>query len=168
MRYDEARPLIKDGDMIAVKRRSGLLAVGTRIVTGSPYTHTGVAVWSDGRLLMAQANGGGVNFVPVSQMAEFAFDVFDCPVDRGAAVLQCWLLLGTRTGYGYADLWRLFLHIRLGFPLPAQGNSGLICSALTARTYQLAGWSPVGLPSIPWPGAVVVAFGKPPRMQVNA
>ena len=169
MNYEEARTLIKDGDMIAVKRRSGLLAVGTRLVTGSPYTHNGVALWSGGRLLLANANAGGANFIPLSQERHFDFDVFDCPegVDPDAVVLQAWLLLGTFRKYGFFDLWHLFLHIRFGVALPGE-DEDMICSALAARIYQLAGWEPVGLPSIPWPGAVVAAFGKPPRLSVKA
>jgi hypothetical protein len=167
MRYDEARSLILDGDLIAVKRRSGFLSVMTRLVTRSDYTHTGIAVWSEGRLLLAQANGGGVNFVPLSQECEAAFDVFDCPVDPASAVAQAWLLLGSRTHYGFADLARIALHLWLGVPLPKDDDGGVICSALSARIYQLAGWLPRGLPSIPWPGAVVAALGKSPRLVVD-
>lgn len=167
MIYAEARPLIRNGDLVAVKRRNGLLPILTRLVTNSPYTHTGVAVWSDGRLLMAQANGGGVNLAPLSQEASTAdFDVYGCPVDGAAAVLQAWLLLDTRTYYSFADLWRIFLFMRLGIALPKNESGGMICSTLSARIYQFAGWAPEGMPSIPWPAAIVTALRTRPRLEV--
>lgn len=154
MRYEDARPLIQTGDLIAVKRRSGPLAVGTRLVTGSPYTHTGLALWvgnkceSGGRLLIAHSTAGGGNLVPLSQEAEFDFDVFACPVDRAEVEDWIWQLLDVRFNYGFSDLWRIFLYLKLGIPLP-QDDKDLICSAMSAALYKLAGWNPPGLPSIP-------------------
>lgn len=167
MKYDQARPFIKDGDLIAVKRRSGPLAVGTRLVTKSPYTHTGIAVWAGQRLLLAQANGGGINFVPLSQEDAYAFDVFTPPVDGAAAVDAIWQVLATPVPYGFGSLLRIFLFLEFGIPLPPPPADSYICSALSAHVYQLAGWKPDGLPSIPWPGAVVAAIGAPPRLCVE-
>lgn len=168
MSYDAIRGQIQTGDLIAVRRRTGALAVATRIVTASPYTHTGLAQWvgpqGDRRLLLAQINGGGSNLVPLSQMSVYAFDVFLCPVDRQDVERAIWKTLGARMGYSIADLARIAAHIRLGVPLPQQGDE-YICSALSARLYQLAGWRPRNLPSIPWPGAVVDALETSPFLQ---
>lgn len=170
MRYEDARALIKDGDVVAVKRRSGILAFLTRLVTKSPYTHTGICFWWGGRLLMAQANGGGVNFVPVSQEAEFDFDVYDCPpgLDAAAVVAQAWQILDTRSTYDIADLFRIWLFLWFGLPLPKVDNASYICSSLSARILLACGWVPVGLPSIPWPGAVVAALNSLPRLEIKA
>lgn len=166
MLYDEARPHIATGDLVAVRRRTGPLAVGTRLVTGSPYTHTGVALGVGPRLLIAQLNAGGAGFAPLSQMAEFAFDVFACPVDRVAVEDVIWDLFGERMGYDFADLVRIALHIRLGFPLPPDSD-GRVCSSLTAVIYLAAGWNAPALPSIPWPGAIVDAFNAPPSLEIR-
>lgn len=168
MRYEDIRGQIETGDLIAVKRRTGPLAVATRLVTASPYTHTGIAQWvgleGDRRLLLAQINGGGSNLVPLSQMAVYAFDAFRCPVDRQAVERAMWKTLGDKMGYSVGDLVRLAAYIRLGVPLPPQGDD-YICSALSAYLYRLAGWQPRNLPSIPWPGAVVDALESPPFLQ---
>lgn len=168
MNYDQAREFIKDGDVLAFKRRSGPLAILTRWVTQRPETHTGIAAWSGGRLLLVQANGGGVNVIPLSQEAEFAFDVYDPPagLDRDAIVLAAWEAIGARLSYAIIDLFRIWAFLWLGIPLPADPGVNPICSLLTARILIAAGWKPVGLPSIPWPGAVAAAMNRPPRLSV--
>lgn len=167
MKYTEIRDQIKTGDLIAVRRRSGLFPIATRVVTRSPYTHTGIALWCEGRLLLAQTNGGGCNIVPLSQEAVYDFDVFDCPVDDQQVESWIWNLLGTRIPYGFVDCVRIGLHCLFGIPLPKQDGADLVCSALSALIFRKAGWNPVNLPSIPWPGAVVSALNVPARIQVS-
>lgn len=167
MNYDDARALIKTNDMIAVRRRTGFLAIATRIVTRSPYTHTGIAFWTQGRLMIAQSNAGGCNIVPLSQEAIYDFDVFDCPPAAVDVETWVWSTLGARIGYGYLDLVRIAAFILFKIPLPVHDGDDLVCSALSALIYQKAGWLPVGLPSIPWPAAVVTAFVNPARIEVR-
>lgn len=168
MKYEDARPLIETGDLIAVRRRSGPFAVATRLVTASPYTHTGVALWvgpeRDRRLLLAHINSGGASLVPLSQFSVYAFDAFLCPVERMDAERALWQAIGKKMGYSVADLARIAAHIHLGLPLPEQGDD-YICSALSARIYLQAGWTPPNLPSIPWPGAIVAAMQSPPLLE---
>lgn len=170
MRYDDARPMIQTGDLIAVRRRSGPLAIATVIVTNSPYTHTGVALWvgppGDRRLLMAHINGGGASLVPVSQEAEFGFNVYPCPVDRAEVERKIWATIGLRISYSGTDLVYILLYLKLGLPLPKQGDD-YICSALSAHLYLLAGWKPANLPAIPWPSAIVAALGASPVVEVR-
>jgi len=167
MNYQTARDHIRTGDVIAVRRKTGFLPIATRLVTRSPYTHTGIALWCEGRLLLVQENGGGCNMVPLSQEAVYDFDVFDCPVDSHLVESWCWTLLGTRIPYGFLDLALIAGNRLLGLPLPKQDGFGLICSAYSAVILEKAGWVPEGLPSIPWPGAVVSALGKPARIEVR-
>jgi hypothetical protein len=167
MNYDAARDLIKTGDLIAVRRRTGFLAIATRLVTRSPYTHTGIAIWCEGRLMLAQETGGGCNIVPLSQEAEYDFDVLDCPVDSHLVESWIWTLLGTRIPYGFVDLARIAAHILFFIPLPKEDGADLVCSALSALIYKKAGWAPVNLPSIPWPAVVVSAIGTPVRIEVR-
>jgi hypothetical protein len=160
MHYEDARPLIQTGDLIAVRRRSGPLAVATRAITDSPYTHTGTALWAGERLLLAHINGGGCSFVPLSQEAEYGFDAYECPVDRSMAEQLIWQMFGVHIAYGFAHLVRIALFLWFGVPLPKQGDD-YICSALSARIYLMAGWKPQCLPSIPWPGAIAAELGAP-------
>lgn len=168
MRYDEARQHILTGDLIAVKRRTGPMAVGTRLITGSDYTHNGIALWVEGRLLMAHINAGGASIVPLSQMAIYAFDVYDCPVgDRAAVECEAWALLGVRIDYDFKDLARIAAHIHLGVSLPLADDENMVCSSLAALILMNAGWRPAGLPSIPWPGAVTDALGGVPLIEIE-
>ncbi|MNK27654.1 hypothetical protein D3C87_460160 [compost metagenome] len=167
MRYSDVRDSIKTGDLVAVKKRSGPFAIATRLVTKSPYTHTGIAVRVGGRLLLAQANGGGCGLVPLSQEEIYEFDVFDCPVDRTVVEGIIWDMLGTHIPYGYIDLARIFGLFVLGIPLPKDDGPDMVCSALSAMMYKKAGWAPKGLPSIPWPGAVVEALNSPAKYEVT-
>jgi hypothetical protein len=52
--------------------------------------------------------------------------------------------------------------------LPKKEGPDLVCSALSARIYQLAGWQPAGLPSVPWPGAVTDQLQKELKFEVTA
>lgn len=166
MLYDDVRSLIQTGDLIAVRRRSGVLAIATRLVTCRPYTHTGVAVWCGGRLLMAHINGAGCSLVPVSQVS--CFDVFACPVDRAKVESELWAMLGKRIHYDFIDLVRIFAHLQLGVRLPRIDRGSFVCSSMSAQMYLRAGWQPESLPSIPWPGAVVDALGSVPLAAVES
>lgn len=168
--YAAARPGIHTGDLIAVRRSGDIVSGAIRTVTGAPYTHTGVAIWvgpaKTRRLLMAQVNEGGASLAPVSQLRDVAFDVFACPVDRDLAERAIWRSVGHPIDYDYVDLARIALHIRLGVPLPRQGKD-FICSSLSAYIYQVAGWTPANLPSVPWPGAIVAALGTAPTLELR-
>jgi hypothetical protein len=169
MNYDQARSKIQTGDMIAVKRTTGLFPIATRIVTNSPYTHTGIAIWAGCRLLLAQTNSGGCNLAPLSQEAIYDFDVFNCPVDRNTCEAVIWNELGNRIEYGFFDCARIFGYKVFCIPLPKRDGKSLVCSALTATIYQKAGWlPPVGFPSIPWPGADVAALQNAMKLEVKA
>jgi hypothetical protein len=167
MIYADVRNSIRTGDLIGVKRTTGLFPIATRIVTNSPYTHTGIAVWAGGRLLLAQTNSGGCNLAPLSQEAIYDFDVFDCPVDRNVCEGWIWSELGTRITYGFLDCVRIFGYKVFRIPLPKHDGPDLVCSALSAKIYIESGWTPVGLPSIPWPGAVADALQDKLKFQLT-
>ncbi|MBN3779948.1 hypothetical protein G3O06_20640 [Burkholderia sp. Ac-20345] len=172
MKYADARSQIQDGDLIAVRSRTGVMPALIRTVTQSPYTHTAVAVWvgSDDarRLLVAESNEGGCSLSPLSHYADIDFDVFPCPVDRPAALAHLWGLVGEPIAYGYVDLLRIAGNRLLGVPLPPPDTERLICSALSARIFQDAGWKPVYLPTIPAPDDVVQAIGVHPALEVRS
>jgi hypothetical protein len=157
--YESARELIQTGDLIAIRSDHGGFTALTRWFTGSPYTHTGIALWENGRLLMAE-NRHIASLVPLSQYDGKDFDVLPCPVNPQEAHLAAYCLLGRTIKYDGLDLLRIALHELLGVPLPAQDNAALICSALSAAIYRFAGWQPPGgFASIPTPRDLVQALG---------
>lgn len=158
--YAEARDRIKTGDLIAVRSLGGGLPALTRMVTRSPYTHTGIALWESGRLLLVETRGVAA-LVPLSQYEDSDFDVIDCPVDRQAAYLCVYHLLGRTIRYDFMDLLRIGAHELLGVPLPEADDELMVCSALSAAIYKSAGWQPsADFPSLPAPRDVVRAAGR--------
>lgn len=170
--YQEARGLIFTGDLIAVRGRHGILPALVRGVTGSPYTHTAVALWLDGGLYVAEMDGIKGVLVPLSQYADTDFDVFACPRDAVAeriAVKDAALAaIRTRIDYDIADLLRIAAWRTLRLPLPSRDRNGMVCSALSARIYRDVGLVLLGCPSIPAPDDLVAAFGGIPVLEVRA
>lgn len=157
--YAEARSQIKTGDLIAVRSTHGGFAALVRWFTKSPYTHTAVAIWVCGRLLMVETRIlAGI--VPMSQLGDKDFDVIRCPVaDPEYVVIEAFNILGLPIGYDFVDLLRIAARLRLGWKAPQVDDDSKICSALSASIYRLAGWRPEGLPGIPAPCEVVAAAG---------
>lgn len=174
MRYAEARRRIRDGDLIAIRSNHGGLPALTRSITGSPYTHTGVAIWMACRqtggagLYIAEMDGVKGVLTPLSQYADLAFDVYECPVSRSAACTELLSALRNRIDYDYWDLIRIAAHRLWNIGLPKVDKNGLICSALSARIYRNAGWVPAyELPSIPAPVDTVRSLGSIPYLVVR-
>lgn len=172
MSFEQIRANVRNGDLIAVRgTRSGLAAI-TRAVTGSPYTHTAVAVRLSSReaggedVYVAEMDGVKGVLVPLSQYADEAFDVFECPViSRADVVVELLLELAKRVQYDYLDLIRIGLWRLWRVTLPKRDRNGLVCSAQSARIYRKAGWLAAAyrrLPSIPAPDDLVVALGAVP------
>ena len=70
LKYDEIRKQINDGDVLLYKGkgffRSGFVATLVQIVTRSPYSHAGIAVWWNKRLMVIEAIRDGVIANPIS------------------------------------------------------------------------------------------------------
>lgn len=153
MKYSDARPLINDGDHIAVLGtdfKAKIIAIGQRWA-GLPYPttkHSGIAYWErdilgNNRLMLAQINGTGNNSVYLSQLAGHEFVVSQCPVvfDR----LQLDKLLETHYPYHFFGLVQAGLRLffsrwltsrRIG----SKTYNTMFCSMFSARFYQLCGW----------------------------
>jgi hypothetical protein len=173
VKYELAREMVRNGDLVAIRSRGTVTDQVISGVLGSPYTHTAVALWMsfDGaeRLLVAESNGGGARLVPLSQHAGADFDVFECPTERGAAGRAVLQLLGEPIRYDKGDLVLIAANRLFGVPLPDLDDDRKICSALSASIYLCAGWlPPEGLPSIPAPDDVVHAVGVHPKILVRA
>lgn len=168
MLYADIRNQIKTGDLIAVKEKGSITSFAITTVTKSPYTHTAIAIWAGGRLLVAETNPGGCRLAPLSQLDIYDFDVYECPVDRNACEQALWKEVGSMISYGYLDCIRIFGYKVFGISLPVTDGVDLICSALSATIYKQAGWTPTGLPSIPWPGAVTDQLQNVKKFEVVA
>lgn len=142
MNYNEARDKIQDGDCIAVKVRENLFHELIRFSNRSDITHTGVAVWIDGGLWMAETNGGNNHIVPMSQLENVDFDVYEPPVaDRARIRTAITESLRYRIKYGFEDLVPIGIISFLKLKLKINPGKKVVCFNYTAMIYHEAGWS---------------------------
>jgi hypothetical protein len=103
MNYEEARSRIETGDVISVRRKDGFMSKMIRAITRSPYTHSGIAIWLDGGLWMAEINGGHNHLIPLSQLQDIDLDISECPVSRDKVRTAILESLRARANYGMAS-----------------------------------------------------------------
>lgn len=65
-RYEEVRPQIKNGDVIMYEGKS-MVPKLVSWFTLSPYSHAGIAVWWNERLMVMEATMRGVRVMPLSR-----------------------------------------------------------------------------------------------------
>lgn len=142
MNYEQARPLIETGDLIAVRRSDSLLALATRFFTRDPHTHTGIAAWLDGGLWMAELNGGGNHLVPLSQLADRDFDVYCRPPEVAPDRVSVSILSNLRAhiDYGFAALPVIGLLNWLKLKVRGLQRRIVVCSGYCVNVYVDAGW----------------------------
>lgn len=141
MDYTQARPLIQDGDLVAVRETHGFLAPLTRFFTRSPVTHAGIAIWLDGGLWMAELNGGKNHAIPLSQLQGTDFDVYNPPVvDRAAVRAATLAALRQKIGYGLAALVVIGILNWLQVKWFIHARRVLVCSGYCVMIYEAAGW----------------------------
>lgn len=80
--YDEARELIKDGDILFLRctKKSPIVSRIISYITKSPYHHVAIAFWlysssGDRRLFMMEASAGGRRIAPLSLYKNRNFDI---------------------------------------------------------------------------------------------
>lgn len=147
--YEEARPFIKNGDIINMYRYSGglkpLLHAFIQFFTGSPIYHTVVAVWmqppsGEKRLMCVEVNlMGGKRLVPLSVYLKGGkLEVIPLPAQYDFSKME--QLSMERIGedrYGFFDL--ITIGIREFFGLPVKSVTGQVCSELVADLWVAAG-----------------------------
>lgn len=139
--YHTARHHIETGDLIAVREKEGFLTPFTRYFTSSDYTHTGIAFWMAGGLWMAEHNIGKNHAIPLSQLADSDFDVFERPaevVDNIDEAIQ-WGLR-TKIPYGVLALFVIGLINWLRIKVFLHARRILVCSGFSVMIYERAGW----------------------------
>ena len=141
MNYLDARDKVETGDLIAVRDVHNILGTATQFFTHSPYTHTGVAVWLDERLFMADLNSGRNALHAVSQLRNF--DVFHPPegVDRGAIRRSIFDWLADPISYGFAAFVVIGLKCFLKLKTFIHWRKVIVCSGGSVQIYENAGWS---------------------------
>jgi hypothetical protein len=168
MNYEQARNQIQDGDLIAV-RGNHLVDKLTRLVTGSSYTHTGVAVWLDDRLFMADINSGRNHLTALSCVAEF--DVCEPPAGLERPKIRASALAWLATPIDYGILAFVGIGIRcllqraLKVRLVLHWRRIIVCSGGSVQIYENAGW-PEHSRMIS-PGELVDELG-PPKFSVRS
>lgn len=142
MNYDEVRPLLETGDVIGVKRKDGTLAKLTQHFTESDYTHIGIILKMTNGVWMAELNSGRNHLIPLSQLQDMQFDVYDPPscLNRShirAAILR-WLRFPVE--YGFIAFVCIGLMDYFNIKFPVLSKNILVCSGYIVRIFQTAGW----------------------------
>lgn len=141
MLYDIARPQIETGDIIAVREKHGTLSPFTRFFTHSDYTHNGIAIWLHDGLWMAELNGGRNHIIPISQLSDIEYDVYECPVeDRDRVEKAITDSLRVRVEYGFAALIPIGLLNFLNIKVFLHARQILVCSGYCVAILEAAGW----------------------------
>ena len=139
MNYLEARSQISDGDLISVRTPHGLLGKATQFFTRSPYTHSGIAIWIEGGLYLAELNGGRNHLTPMSQLEDLEFDVYAEPAVTDVR-LSIFKWLRQPINYGYGAFLAIGLLDWLGIKMFVHWRKILVCSGWCVAVYEDAGW----------------------------
>jgi hypothetical protein len=144
MNYTEARKKIKTGDIINIRKHSGIISKLTEIFTRSPYTHTGISIWLNGGLWMAEINSGHNHLIPLSQFADINFDVFECPVDRNKVRTDILESLRVRVNYGIISFILLGIYNLFRIKERVSSLKDKVCSEYVQDILINAGWNSPG------------------------
>ncbi|EKD22677.1 MAG: hypothetical protein ACD_84C00013G0003 [uncultured bacterium] len=135
MKYAEARHLINDGDLIAVKGTDWISKI--IIFVTKQYSHTAIAIHLDDGVWVSQMQPSGNNLVPLSHFK--IFDVYECPVDGKAVAAFIKIKLRDPISYPFLDLVMAGLTSITNFKFPST-SKGLICSEACMEAYVENGW----------------------------
>ncbi len=138
MTYDEYSPLINTGDLIAIPIAHNILGKATQYFTRSTYTHTGIAIWLDNELFMAELNGGRNHLIPIIQLTNF--HVYKCPDNLNDIYGSIRKWLSYIIEYGYSAFIAIGLLNWLRIKYFVHWKNILVCSGYCVAIYQTAGW----------------------------
>lgn len=144
--YEQARLVIKDGDIVFVCASStSFIDKVITVVTGSPFSHVCIAFWvtvgGQSRLMCVEAQGGTARRVVNMSFYEDRKLVIVTPPSSWdkASTYALSKLAKVKYGWGeaaYVGLRDLALR-RLNIKLPKRNLEHEICSEFVANTYQL-------------------------------
>ena len=140
MTYAQARTKICDGDTIAVITPRNWIGKITQFFTHRKYTHTGIAIWVDGGLYLAELNGGGNHLTPLSHWEGLDFDVCEMPIGLIGVREATFEMLREPIDYSYSGFLaagaRAFFRIKQAI----HWRTRLICVGFCVAVYEKAGW----------------------------
>lgn len=142
--YEELRKVIKTGDLIFLQGTSiySKITKGLQYIEGFPTyrtTHCGVAVWLDGRLLLAEMDGKYNVLRSLSQHKDHIVYWYqnqspEKPLDKLFSVM-----LDSELEYDVKDFLSIALHKLFGFYLK-DDTRAIVCSEYCARWLVLCGY----------------------------
>lgn len=148
IRYDVIRPYIKNGDVLMFKGkyRSSFLI---QRVTKSSYSHAGIAVWWNKRLMVMEAVEEGVRIIPLSRKIEsyrgnvewFTCNREICKRDRLKMVISGQEELGKKYARWKSIVfaWKILFKRKLSEKDEVRKENKLFCSQYVAGIYNSVG-----------------------------
>jgi hypothetical protein len=146
--YAQARSGIRDGDVLMYRGRS----LASRLIqwaTRSTYSHAGIAVWWNDRLMVLEAVGRGVMVTPLSSnVRTYHGDVewFTCTRELSAGQQEGMIRFAqSELGKEYASWASIMLGLRILFQRDRDKRDALrrerklFCSLYVAQVYNAAG-----------------------------
>ena len=139
MNYADIRHLVRDGDVLLVKRR-GFVSGAIRALTGESYNHVAMLVWLDGLWVAEYREFVGFQLLPASQWLEQADGTVwwgTAPV-RGHKRLKGTVLAyrDDSPPYGYWTLAKVWWSQIRNKP----GEGGDVCSTWIQRMWEAVGF----------------------------
>lgn len=144
--YDQARDLIKDGDIVFMAKRSDPLSWAIDFFTDGTFSHVNIAFWIDTcgvkRLVAVEAQGSSnrriINLSNYQYFKKAEMHVVTPPKEWKDVASVALQQLG-QAKYGYFEAiyvgLREFLLNRLNIKLSEKDMKGEICSEFVARVY---------------------------------
>lgn len=148
IRYDVIRPYIKNGDVLMFqgKYRSSFLI---KRLTKSSYSHAGIAVWWNKRLMVMEAVAEGVRIIPLSRKIESYrgnVEWFTCnreisKRDRLRMVISAQEELGKKYARWKSIVfaWKILFKRKLSEKDELRRENKLFCSQYVAGIYNSVG-----------------------------
>jgi hypothetical protein len=155
--YADARDKVRDGDLFLF-RGEFLISKLFRRVDHSFYSHAALAAWWDDRLMILQAEGSGIQAIPMSvaigtypgradwyALKRDEIADFDAKLQKVLREARSDLGLA----YGFGDLWRNIVRwaVQVKLSDPARPRA-MFCSEYVERCFREAGMSLTGRPDI--------------------
>jgi len=148
--YDAIRPQIKNAEVL-LYRGTDIVSRGIRLLTGSQYSHAGLVVWWNERLMVLEAVGNGVVAMPLSENLKHhhgAIDYYRCTetIDD-ARRLNMVIFAQEQLGKKYAFFQMAIFGFKLLFRMPMSSNEQrangaygqFFCSEYVSATYLTQG-----------------------------
>ena len=138
--YESIRPLLKTGDIVGVRENKSWIHVATKVFTGSRYTHVGIIVVNSTGVYLAELNGGRNHLIPLSQLKNKRFDIYECPKECLDKIEES-INEQLREEIHYSYLAFLFIGImdlfNVTFKVPLKNDQ--VCSSFVAKCLNNAG-----------------------------